>query len=684
MSSDGNSGEKGPVESDESQSNEGGDSGRSTSQFPVVALGASAGGLEALKSFFSEVKPDSGFAYIIVVHMAPAQPSMLAELVQSACEIDVSTPEHGEPLKPNHAYVIPPDKEIAVFKGEIQLMDIVDRTAFHPIDTLFKSLAIDQGPNSAAVVLSGTGTDGCSGLKEIKAAHGLVLAQTEDSASFDGMPRNAAATGLVDMILPPDRMPEVLWRFFAGNGIANGSVEQLDLDTDDTKWLNSVFAILRTQTGHDFSNYKTSTLIRRINRRMNLNQCNDTQDYIRFLRENPAEVEALFQECLIGVTSFFRDPESYEVLKKEFFPRLIEELGDDGVLRGWVPGCSSGEEVYSLAIILRELVEKQNHRISIQLFGTDVDSRAISKAREGLYPNTISGDIDSVRLNRYFAKEGESYRVRKEIRENIVFSVQDILRDPPFSRLSFVCCRNVLIYLNPAAQKRLLPLFHYTLVPGGVLVLGSSETIGGFTNLFGVGNQKWKVFNRLEVPSSTRQLVDFPSGPTTTEAAPGSRPTAVQFRDLDIASAANRAILDQFAPTAILVDSEGEILHVQGRTGHYLETPSGSPTQNIVDLAREGLRIELAAALRSAKTSDSHVTREGITVKTNGDSVSIDLHVSPQRQPKELTSCSSRSNHPRSPIRPRRQARQFPAVALPIWNESFELRARATRRQSKS
>ena len=369
---------------------------------------------------------------------------------------------------------------------------------------------------------------------------------------------------------------------------------------------------------------------------MGLNQIKSHETYVRFLRQNPGEVEVLFRELLIGVTNFFRDPESFEVLKNRILPEVLKQMQKEAAFRAWIPGCSTGEEVYSLAIVLRECLEKIPGQISLQLFGSDIDKYAIEKAREGLFPASIAAEVSAERLKRFFIEEGDFFRIRKEIRDCVVFSVQDVLIDPPFSRLNLLCCRNLMIYLVAEAQKKLLPLFHYTLAPGGILMLGSSETIGGFTGLFETIDKKWKIFKRREVPENVRQLVDFPSGPAIAEPAYRIPPDVPAVPKTNLAQLTQKAILNQFAPTAILIDAKGQILHVQGRTGKYLEAPSGPPSLNILDLAREGLRIALSSALRAAKSSKKNVTRKRVAVKTNGDVQMIDLHVCPQDAPDEL------------------------------------------------
>ena len=604
--------------------------------FPVIGLGASAGGLNALKSFFKEVPVDSCMAYIVVVHMTPNQPSMMPELLGKIASIPVTSAKDGQAIAPNRVYIIPPNKEMSLYKGKIQLLDSPAKGAPLPIDFFLRSLALDQESNAVAVILSGTGSDGTQGVKEIKASHGLVLVQSKESAEYDGMPASVMNTGLADMIMRPQEMPANLALYFGHRQKLSTFDTVGDAYEGELGWLDKIFAILRAHVGHDFSAYKVNTIIRRVTRRMGLNQIDNHATYIRFLRDNPNEVDALFKELLIGVTSFFRDQESFDALKKDVLPNVLKQAAEGTNFRVWVPGCSTGEEVYSLAIVLLECMEMLPIRISLQLFGTDIDSHAIEKAREGLFPASIAADVSEERLKRFFEKEGEFFRVKKEVRDTAIFSVQDIIKDPPFSRLDLLCCRNLLIYLDSSAQKRLLPLFHYTLKPGGILVLGSSETIGGFSSLFETLEKKWKIFQRMEVPQALHQHVDFPSGTPIVKKADEPAPTVNAAPKTNLGNVTRKLILEEYAPTAILIDTEGSILHIQGRTGKYLESTSGPPTQNILDLAREGLQIELSSAMRAAKISKKPVRRHRVAVKSNGDIQLIDLLVAPQEYPKEI------------------------------------------------
>ncbi len=600
---------------------------------PVVGLGASAGGLEALKSFFAQVPRKSGIAYIVMVHLSPKQPSMMPELLQKVCQIQFLTAEDGAVLQPDQVYVVPPHKEVCLYGGVIQLWDPVDKHSSLLIDSFFRSLALDQGSRAAGVVLSGTGSDGTVGLKEIKSAGGLVLAQSEESAKYPGMPRSAINTGQVDIVLPPEEMPEKLSGYFNSDF---PWAKKAPEEEEEQEWLPKIFALLRTQLGHDFSAYKQNTILRRLQRRMALNQINSTQQYVRFLRENHLELNTLFKELLIGVTNFFRDPKSFQVLQEKVLPDLINNLDEGSSLRVWVPGCSSGEEVYSLAMVILECLEAQSQRIELQIFATDIDKGAINIARQAEYPASIQADVSQKRLERFFTQEGDFYRVRKEVRDRVIFSVQDVLKDPPFSRLHLLSCRNLLIYLNAQAQKKLLPLFHYTLLPGGILTLGSSETVGEYTSLFQCLDSTWKIYMRRELPHSMLQNIEFPTGIPAESSPPENEKQPPQVSQVSLEQMARQAILNRFALPSVLVDSQGTILHVEGRTGKFLEPPSGPPSQNILDMAREGLRIELSSALRRAGALNSEVVRKGVQVRNNQDLQAINLYVSPLQSPRKL------------------------------------------------
>ncbi len=608
-----------------------------TRGFPVVGLGASAGGLEALKAFFSQVPADSGMAYIVMMHLAPDQPSMLPELLQKVSAVPVNMASDGQSLLPDHAYIVPPRTEISIYNNVIQLLPPVDKAFSLPIDFFFRTLAADRKSRAAAVILSGTGSDGSVGLKEIKDHEGLVLAQSEESAKHDGMPGSARATGLVDITLEPEQMSRKLISYF--NQPARARPKEADV-AQKQDWLQKIFALLRVQKGQDFSFYKVNTIQRRISRRMLLNQIEEYETYLAFLRQDPRELNNLFQELLIGVTNFFRDPESFEVLKNEVLPEALAELKKDSYFRVWVPGCSSGEEVYSLVITMLECLDAfPGKRISLQVFGTDIDQKAVARAREGLYPESIQVDVSQERLERFFYRQGKSYRIRKEVRDAIVFSVQNVLKDPPFSRLNLLSCRNLLIYLNTEAQKRLLPLFHYTLAPGGVMMLGCSETIGGFNNLFKPLNSTWKIYKRRDAPHHQLNRIEFPTGRQEAGPETHSQIKSTQEDKANLVQLTRELLLERFAPAAAVIDSQGAIQYVQGKTGKYLELSSGMPTQNILDLAREGLRVELSIAMRKAVSTGEEIIRQQVMVLGSTGEQAINLQVIPLDKHKGLAGC---------------------------------------------
>jgi len=601
----------------------------------IVGIGASAGGLEALKAFFSPLPELTGLAYIVLMHTSPDHESLLSSLLQKVTRIPVSTARDGEIIQQDHIYVVPPGKEVTIYHDSVHLLDLASKGSNLPIDFFFRSLAQDKKENAAGIVLSGTGTDGSQGVREIKFHDGFVMAQSPESAQHDGMPRSAIRTGVVDVVLAPQDMPDKLSHYYhrrlvdREEGVPAPKAGQTD-------WLTKIFSVLRARIGHDFSAYKKNTLVRRVQRRMDLSQIKDHQDYIRFLREDPDEMEALFREFLIGVTSFFREPESFEALKNDVIPELFSSKEDDSAFRVWVPGCSTGEEAYSLAIVLQECMDRISKRLSIQIFATDIDRNAIEQARGGLYPETIAADVSEERLWRFFTKEDHFYRVRREIRECIVFSVQDILADPPFSRLDLLSCRNLLIYLEPETQRKLLPLFHYTLKPGGILMLGSSESVGRFNNLFMTLEKKWKIYKRTEAPLTLKQQITFPTGssavPQHSRASEENQPA----RAVDTGRSVQKVILERFSPASVLVDSKGNILHFQGDTSKYLKLVTGPPNQGLLDMAREGLRIELSSALRNAVSSGEEQIRRGVRVKRNGEAQLINLRVIPLKAPRDI------------------------------------------------
>lgn len=605
----------------------------------VVGVGASAGGLEALGQFLSHLPADSGLAYVVVSHLEPTHKGMMPELLQRQTAMRVAEAADGMLVQPNHLYVIPPNADLSILHGRLQVLEPVEpRTLRMPIDHFFRHLALDQRERAIGILLSGMGSDGTLGLRAIKEVMGLVMVQEPTSAQYDGMPRSALRTGMVDIVAPAEELPARLLRNVHHlPQLAQSSEEAETPDSELSAALQKVFVLLRVYSGNDFSCYKTNTIARRIERRMGVHQLDSLPRYVRFLQENPHEVELLYRELLIGVTNFFRDPQMFEVLREKAIPQLLADRPAHQPLRIWNPGCSTGEETYSLAILLRECCQG-GHRPdgpSVQMFATDIDNDAIAQARQGTFSAGIAADVSPERLARFFLREGEGYRVRKEIRDLVIFAPQNILIDPPFTKLDVLCCRNLFIYLRSESQAKLLPLLHYALNPGGLLILGTAESLGSSSHLFTPLDSKWKIFQRREV--SERLLVPIPARIARPEQPP-LLPLFPKAKEpiMEVLYVAQRVLLDRYGPPAVIVNGEGDIIYVNGRTGKYLESPSGRTNVNVLAMAREGLREELGLALHNAAKQNAAVTQHGVRVKSNGDWTVITLTVQPLVESTEL------------------------------------------------
>ena len=469
--------------------------------FPIVGIGASAGGLAAFEAFFSTMPPDGnpGMAFVFVQHLARDHKSILSELVRRYTRMEVFEVEDGMVVKPNCAYIIPPNRDMALVNGALQLLEpTLARGIRLPIDFFFRSLAQDQHDRAICIVLSGTGSDGALGVRAVKGEGGMVMAQTPESTEYDGMPRSAIATGMVDFVLPPNEMPAKLLAYVA-HAFGTSHLPVSSQAAQPTDGLEKIFLLLRSQTGHDFSQYKRSTIIRRVERRMAVHQIDGLEDYLRYMQLTRGEADALFRELLIGVTSFFRDAEIFDEVQKQVIPQLFAGKAPGTAIRVWVPGCSTGEEAYSIAILLRERMEELKENFKVQIFATDIDREAIDHARAGVYPASIIADVSPERLAHFFDQEqpdGSTYRIHKIIRDMLIFSEHDLIKNPPFSKLDLISCRNLLIYMGAELQKKLMPLFHYALNPGGMLVLGSSESVGDFVNLFAPIDRKSRIYQR--------------------------------------------------------------------------------------------------------------------------------------------------------------------------------------------
>ncbi|MCP4112484.1 MAG: hypothetical protein GY749_44320 [Desulfobacteraceae bacterium] len=470
--------------------------------FFIVGIGASAGGLEAYETFFRNMPGKNGMAFILVCHLDPKHVSIMPQLLQKYTQMRVFQAEDGMKVQPDSVYVIPPNKNLGILNRTIQLIEPCGSRL--PIDFFFSTLAEDQGRNAVCIILSGT-----LGLKAVKGEAGLVVVQDESSAKYNGMPRSAIATGLADYILPSEKMPEQLLKYARHTTLKFHAIK-ISEEGEIPSALQKIYILLRIRTGQDFSSYKQNTICRRIERRMNIHQLDSISEYVRYLQENTNEVQTLFKELLIGVTNFFRDPEAFEVLRQKTLYEILKNKSPDDSVRVWVPGCSTGEEAYSLAILIYEILNELHRNTNVQIFATDIDNDAVEKARSGIYPLTISADMSETRVKQFFIKDGDEYRIRKNIREMLVFAPHNIIKDPPFTKLDMLCCRNLLIYLNSEMQKKLLPLFHYSILPEGLLFLGYSETIGNCGDLFSPADIKWKIYKRRHSETSTRPILNFP------------------------------------------------------------------------------------------------------------------------------------------------------------------------------
>ena len=587
--------------------------------FPIIGIGASAGGLEALEQLLAHVPADCGMAFIIVQHLDPTHKGIMPELLQRVTGMTVFQVKDRTEVHPNRVYVIPPNKDMSILHGILHLFTPSEPHGLRlPIDFFLRSLAQDRMERSIGIILSGMGSDGTLGLRAIKEKAGLALAQEPSTAKFDGMPSSAVNAGLVDIVAPVDELPGKIIAYLQRAPLIVKSVTAA-VDDKSRNILEKVVILLRSHSGHDFSLYKKNTLYRRIERRMGIHQIGKMATYVRYLQENPQELDLLFKELLIGVTNFFRDPAAWEQLRLTVLPVLLASRTSDQALRAWVPGCSTGEEAYSLAIMLKEVAEALRPRVrfAIQVFATDLDKDAISKARQGLFSDTITADVSKDRLCRFFAKEEHGYRVRKEIREMVIFAPQDLIMDPPFTKLDILSCRNVLIYLTPEVQKKLIPLFHFSLKPGGVLFLGSAESIGNATNLFAPLNGKSRIFHRTECAGPLRP-VEFPS---SFSAAPylGTETRPATIPSVSLQTQAEQLILQHYAPPAVLTNDNGDILYISGRTGKYLEPAAGKANWNFFAMVREGLRYELTDAFQKTIRDKERVTMNGLKIGTNGD-----------------------------------------------------------------
>ena len=602
------------------------------SSFPIVGIGASAGGLDALTQLLQHLRPDTGMAFVLVQHLDPRHESRLTDLLARATSMPVTEASHGLDIQPDHVYVIPPNANLAVSRGVLHVTPRKEGRGPHlPVDFLFRTLAEDEQIRSIGVVLSGTGSDGTLGLCEIKAIGGITFAQDEKTAGYSGMPHSAIDSGCVDFVLPPAQIAQRLGEIGEHPYLAPDPTRPLTGPTAEESYQRTL-AVVQTVTGVDFRLYRDTTIKRRIMRRMALHGQRSIGEYVARLKEDVGEVEALYHDLLINVTSFFRDPKMFEELKSSVFPQIVNGRSPVDPIRMWVPGCSTGQEAYSLAMALQEFLDTQPVRIPMQIFATDLsDQTALDKARAGVYPESIEAEVSPVRLRRFFKREDHVYRIDRSIRDACVFARQNVTADPPFSRLDIVSCRNVLIYLATALQKRVLRTFHYALNTPGFLILGSAETVGEHMELFEAVDRGHRIYAKKQV--TARHHVSLAVSDHRLQATGASRrtsPPAPLARDFQ--KEADRILLGRYAPPGVLVDENFEIIQFRGRVAPYLEHPAGEPTHGLLKMAREGLFLELRNAVTEARKTGQTVRRDDIRVGSNGEARKVDIEVIPVRQ----------------------------------------------------
>jgi two-component system CheB/CheR fusion protein len=602
-------------------------------KFPFVCVGASAGGLEAFVQLLEHLPSDLGMAYILVQHLDPRHESMLAGIISRATRMPVVEVKDGMRVKPDHVYVIPPNVDMAILHGSLSLMPRPSMRGPHlAIDYFLRSLARDQKDQAIAVILSGTASDGAQGVKEIKGESGITFAQDEKSAKYPGMPLSAIATGCIDFVLPPKEIARELGKIGRHPYLmVKKPVEHRQAEPEGDEETSKVFILVRDATGVDFSLYKQTMMRRRILRRMALHKLERTKDYIRFLRGNPGEVTALYRDFLINVTSFFRDAEAFQAMKKRVLPAIVKGRHPSAPLRIWVPGCSSGEEVYSIGILLLEVLGGAQPAGPVQIFGTDIDERSIEKARAGIYPDSIAGDVSPERLRRFFVKSDPGYQVSKAIRDMCVFARQNLIKDPPFSKMDLISCRNVLIYMKPVLQRKVLSIFHYALRPAGTLLLGTSESVGELADLYKAVDRQGKIYAKKE--SLSRAPADFvPQEPPPDLLELPTRAEDYSVLGLEkVHRDADRIALDRYAPPGVLVNEQMAILQFRGQIEPYLAPAPGRASLNLLRMAREGLAPELRKAVEKAKATSRPVRKEGLRIRHDGKTRGFHLEVIPIR-----------------------------------------------------
>ncbi|MGY6274511.1 CheR family methyltransferase [Methylomonas sp. MgM2] len=618
---------------------------------PVVGIGASAGGLEALEALFANLPADTGLAFIVVTHQLPGHISLLPELLENYTRMPVVIAEDGMPLQADQVFVCPAGKNLALLHRRLHLMEPGEYNANNlPIDYFLRSLAEDIQGLSIGIILSGTGTDGTLGLKAVKGVSGMTMVQEPNTAKFDGMPSSALLQGDVDFVLPAEQLGHQLIKYAKGDYLKGMQFAEAENGVD-AESIQKIFVLLRNRTGNDFSAYKPTTIKRRIARRMNIHQIKNAPTYVRFLQENPVEIDKLFKELLINVTNFFRDQEAFDALLDNALPKLLQDKPDNYEFRIWVVGCASGEEAYSLAILFKEAIENAGKAFNFQIFATDLDQSSINRARYGTYPAGIAADVSPQRLERFFTLIDNQYRVNQSLRDRVIFATQNVIQDPPFTHIDLISCRNLLIYLGSELQRTIFPHLFYALNPDGMLFLGSSESLGQFGERFSAIDAKWKIYRKKPGPP-VKLPFKVSSLPTSIDEmlAVPFKSLSGEFQPGNIARQIERLLLDRYAPASVIINEHGKIIYIHGRTGNYLEPASGQPNWSILEMAREGLHMPLLTALNKATKTGltEEIVATGLQVKTNGNFETIDMTFCKINEPEPLRDLYLVAFHPQA------------------------------------
>ena len=604
-------------------------------EFPIVGIGASAGGLEALEQFFLNMPKATGIAFVVIQHLAPNNISTSAEIIQQTTSMKVLQASDCLLVEPNHIYVIPPNKSMSILNGTLHLSESIEAHGIRlPIDFFFSSLAIDRKEKSIGIILSGMGSDGSMGVKAIKEKSGLVVVQNPDNAKFDSMPRSAMRAVFVDIIADANDLPTKLITLLKNNSSITSKLEN---ETQINTNLEKIIILINTKTGHDFSNYKKSTMMRRIERRINVHQLGKIEKYIQFLQENPNEIDFLFKELLIGVTSFFRNPAVWQKLKDTVLPSFFEKLPNGHVLRAWIPGCSTGEEAYSLAIVFREALEQmpQNKNLTLQIFATDIDKNAIEIGRKGVFPANILADVSADRIRKFFVTHSDGYRVNHTIREMVIFATHSIIKDPPFTKIDFLSCRNLLIYMETEMQKNILGLFQYSLNADGILLLGSAENESSNNARFTVIDKKLKFYKHSE-NKATKSINDYPS--SFFENHPKKISNVQNFKFVDsIKALIDKLLFQRFALASVLINDQGDILNTTGKIEKYLDQATGKTNINVFALAPQELGPDLIRAVGKAKQNYEAVVIRNKKIATNGSTSFFDVTIQQIEKPEPIS-----------------------------------------------